>query len=208
VEAINKIISFIRDINRLGVEIEYLNIGGGLGIIYKGERPQTAQEFAKAIIPLLKPLRQKIILEPGRFIVGNSGILVTKVLYLKMGPVKKFVIVDGGMNDLIRPSLYDAYHQILPVVQPRQKRRESVDIVGPICESGDFFAKDRKIPLLKSNDLLAVMGTGAYGFSMSSNYNARRRVAEVMVIKNKFYVVRKRETYPDLIKGEGAPEIL
>lgn len=208
VEALNKIINFIKVLNRRGIEIEYLNIGGGLGIIYKGEKPQTAQEFARAILPLLKPLRQKIILEPGRFIAGNSGILVTKVVYIKDTPVKKFVIVDAGMNDLIRPSLYDAYHEILPLAQPSDKRQEAVDIVGPICESGDFFAKDRVMPLLKSGDLLAVMGSGAYGFSMSSNYNARLRAEEVMVVKNKFYTVRKRETYADLIRGEVIPKIL
>ncbi len=211
-KAISKTINFIKKINHRSVNIEYLNIGGGLGIVYKEERPQTAQEFARAILPLLKPLRQKIILEPGRFIVGNSGILVAKVLYVKEAPVKKFVIVDAGMNDLIRPSLYNAYHEILPLAKSQNKKskvkNQKFDVVGPICESGDFLAKDRIMPLLKSGDMLAVMGAGAYGFSMSSNYNSRPKLAEVMVIKNKFYITRKRETYSDLIKGETVPKIL
>ena len=208
IQAIRKVINFIKELNRRGIEIEYLNIGGGLGIVYKKEHPQTAPEFARAILPLLKPLRQKIILEPGRFIAGNSGILVTKVLYVKDGPVKKFVIVDAGMNDLIRPSLYEAYHEILPVVRSTRTSGQVVDIVGPICESGDFLAKDRRMPLLKPGDILAVLGAGAYGFSMSSNYNSRPRLAEVMVIKNKFSITRKRETYSDLIKGEVIPKRL
>ena len=208
IQAIRKVINFIKELNRRGIEIEHLNIGGGLGIVYKKEHPQTAPEFARAILPLLKPLRQKIILEPGRFIAGNSGILVTKVLYVKDGPVKKFVIVDAGMNDLIRPSLYEAYHEILPVVRSTRTSGQVVDIVGPICESGDFLAKDRRMPLLKPGDILAVLGAGAYGFSMSSNYNSRPRLAEVMVIKNKFSITRKRETYSDLIKGEVIPKRL
>ena len=139
-------------------------------------------------------------MEPGRFIIGNAGILVTKVLYIKHTPKKKFIIVDGGMNDLIRPALYGAYHNILSLC--KISKSEKADVVGPICESGDFLAKERKITCVKEGDYLAVMSAGAYGFSMSSNYNSRLRAAEVMVSKNKVRVIRKRETYADLIRNE------
>jgi diaminopimelate decarboxylase len=143
-------------------------------------------------------------MEPGRFIVGNAGVLVTKVLYLKQAPKKAFVIVDAGMNDLIRPALYGAYHQILPLkVKGRRPKAEGkVDVVGPICESGDFFAKERRLPAVKAGDCLAVMGAGAYGFSMSSNYNSRCRAAEVMVAKDRVFLIRKRETRQDLVRNE------
>jgi diaminopimelate decarboxylase len=143
-------------------------------------------------------------MEPGRFIVGNAGILVTKVLYIKATPKKKFVIVDAGMNDLIRPALYDAYHQIMSLRNTEYGRRntEEVDVVGPICESADFFAKDRRLARVKAGDYLAVMSAGAYGFSMSSNYNSRPRAAEVLIDKNKTILVRKRETYKDLLRNE------
>jgi len=146
-------------------------------------------------------------MEPGRFIVGNAGILVTRVLYVKSTPKKKFVIVDGGMNDLIRPALYDAYHNILPL-QAKAKGSEKVDIVGPICESGDFFAKERRLPKVKEGDYLAIMGAGAYGFSMSSNYNSRRRAEEILVVKDNVFVIRKRESYEDLIRNEVIPAFL
>ncbi|MDP2923288.1 MAG: diaminopimelate decarboxylase [Candidatus Omnitrophota bacterium] len=217
VAAITKIARFAGQLRKDGVEMEYLNIGGGLGIIYNKETPQTAQRFAAKILPLLKKTKLKIIMEPGRFIVGNAGILVTKVLYIKSAPKKKFVIVDAGMNDLIRPALYDAYHNILPLRttpclpagrnhEPRTT--EKVDIVGPICESADFFAKDRRMPKVKEGDCLAIMGAGAYGFSMSSNYNSRRRAEEVMVVKDKVFVIRKRETCDDLIRNELIPPFL
>lgn len=209
VNAIRKISAFIKQLKAEGARIDYLNIGGGLGIIYSKEHPQTADEYAKAILPILKNLKVNIILEPGRFISGNSGILVTKVLYVKKIPRKKFVIVDAGMNDLIRPALYGAYHEILPLrYSGRRQKIAKVDVVGPICESSDFFAKDRKLPQLEEGDLLAVMGAGAYGFSMSSNYNARPRIAEVMVMKGKHIIIRRRETYQDLIRGEAIPRIL
>ncbi len=209
VAAISKMINFIGRLRQKGLEIEYLNIGGGLGIIYGNETPQTAQKFAARVLPLLRKTGLRIILEPGRFIVGNAGILVTKVLYVKPTPKKKFVIVDAGMNDLIRPALYSAYHNILPLRMKRNiSRQEKVDVVGPICESADFFAKDRRLSLPKEGDYLAVMGAGAYGFSMSSNYNSRRRPQEVLVIKDKVFTVRKRDSYADLVRNEEIPAFL
>jgi len=207
VAAIKKIADFIGHLQRIGIGLEYFNIGGGLGIIYNRETPQTAQKYAKKILPILKKLNLKIILEPGRFIVGNSGILVTKVLYIKSTPKKKFIIVDAGMNDLIRPALYEAYHNILPLSEPAG-RNELADVVGPICESGDFFAKERRLPLLRGGDHLAIMGAGAYGFSMSSNYNSRCRAQEVMVVGDRVFVIRKREAYGDLVRNEEIPMFL
>ena len=207
VAAIKKVSGFISNLKIKGIKLEYLNIGGGLGIIYDDENPQTAQIYADQIIPLLKKTGLKIIMEPGRFIVGSAGILVTKVLYIKNTPKKKFIIVDAGMNDLIRPALYGAFHQIVPLRTKELKNlrtQERVDIVGPICESADFFAKGRKLPALKEGDYLAVMAAGAYGFSMSGNYNSRLRLAEVMVFGNKISVIRKRENFKDLIRNEKA----
>jgi len=217
VAAINKMAKFIRKLERIGIHLEYLNIGGGLGIIYDKETPQTAQKFAWDTLPILKKTKLKIVLEPGRFIVGNAGILVTRVLYIKSTPKKKFIIVDAGMNDLVRPALYDAYHQILPLRMAQDERlpdaqgqriTEKADIVGPICESADFFAKDRRLPCVKEGDYLAIMGAGAYGFSMSSNYNSRRRAEEALVIKDKVFVIRKREDCTDLIRNEIIPPFL
>jgi diaminopimelate decarboxylase len=205
IKAIKKIASFIKGAR---IDVKMLNIGGGLGIIYAEDRPQTAKEFADAVMPLLKKMGLRVILEPGRFIMGNSGILVTSVLYVKKTPSKKFVIVDAGMNDLIRPSLYDAYHEILPLIKRVGVPTDTVDIVGPICESGDYLGKDRRLQEVKPGDLLAVMSTGAYGFSMASNYNARPRPSEAMVIKGRFYVVRQRERYKDLVRGEVIPAVL
>jgi diaminopimelate decarboxylase len=192
------------------IGVDYFNIGGGLGIIYSVENPQTARSFARHVLPLLRKSGLKIILEPGRFVSGNSGILVTKVIYTKRTPRRKFVIVDSGMSDLIRPSLYEAYHKIIPV-RPQANSNytsEKVDVVGPICETGDFLGKDRLLPRLEKGDLLAVMGAGAYGFTMSSNYNARPRAAEVLVMGDKFYIVRRHETYKDLVRGEFIPNVL
>jgi len=200
VAAIKKVSDFIRYLRGKGVALEYLNIGGGLGIIYDKETPQTAQIYANQIIPLLKKTGLKIIMEPGRFIIGNAGILVAKVLYIKNTPKRKFIIVDAGMNDLIRPALYSAYHNILPLVQNIKK--EKADIAGPICESGDFLAKSRQLPKVKVGDYLAVMSAGAYGFSMSSNYNSRLRCAELMIKNNKVLVIRKRESLQDLVRNE------
>ena len=201
VAAITKVIRFISTLKRDGIKLEYLNIGGGLGIIYDKEAPQTAKKFAVKVLPLLKKSGLKIIMEPGRFIVGNSGILVARVLYVKNTPKKRFIIVDGGMNDLIRPALYEAYHQIVPLIK-RKGAEEKADVVGPICESGDFFAKNRLLPSVEEGDYLAVMSAGAYGFSMASNYNSRRRPQEIMVNKDKAIVIRKWESYEDLIRNE------
>ena len=200
VAAIKKVTNSIRRLQDKAVALEYLNIGGGLGIIYDRETPQTAQVYADKIIPFLEKTGLKIIMEPGRFIVGNAGILVTKVLYIKNTPQKKFIIVDSGMNDLIRPSLYSAYHNILALSMVGGT--EKADVVGPICESGDFFAKERIVPKVKKGDYLAIMSAGAYGFSMSSNYNSRPRSAEILVRDNKVCVIRKRETFSDLIRNE------
>ncbi len=203
-KAIRKVLAFIKECK---IELDYFNIGGGLGIMYSIENPQTAKAFAGKILPLLKKSGLKIILEPGRFVSGNSGVLVSKVLYTKITPRKKFLIVDSGMSDLIRPSLYEAYHKIVPVrvFSDASESSERVDVVGPICESGDFIGKDRLLPRMAKGDLLAVMGAGAYGFTMSSNYNSRTRPAEVMVIDDRFYTVRKRESYADLVRGEHIP---
>jgi diaminopimelate decarboxylase len=178
-----------------------------LGIRYKDEEPPHPEEYAKAILQAMSGLDITLVLEPGRVIVGNAGILVTEVLYLKDTEEKKFVIVDGAMNDLIRPALYGSYQSIRPVCE-RAGKKMVADVVGPICESGDFFAKDREIARSEPGDLLAVMSAGAYGFAMSSNYNSRPRAAEVLVDGDKFYVVRQRESLDDLIKGETIPPIL
>ncbi len=207
IKAITRVTEFIEELKTEGMTIEYLDIGGGLGIIYKDEKPQTAQEFAEAVLPCLKKSGLKIVMEPGRFIAGNAGILVTRVLYFKDNGYKKFLIVDGGMNDLIRPSFYGAYHEIVPVKETPGPAVQ-LDVVGPICESGDFLGKARQLPVLPPGELLAVMSAGAYGFAMSSNYNARCRVPEVMVKGNQYAVVRERETFEDLIRGEKIPEFL
>jgi len=204
-ESIHKVIGFIKNLAAAGIRIKYLDMGGGLGIQYENEEPPQPEEYAAALKESLKELPGcTLIIEPGRVIVGNAGILVTKVLYTKRG-AKKFIIVDAGMNDLARPSLYNAYHEILPV-QEAGDELEEADIVGPICETGDFFAKGRLAPVCEQGDLLAVMSAGAYGFSMSSNYNSRPRVAEVLVNNKEFNVIRKRETLADLVKGEAIPE--
>lgn len=204
VKAVKKVKRLIVELARNKIKIKYFNLGGGLGIAYDKEKPQTAEEFAKKVIPLIAGLKCRIILEPGRFIAGNSGILVTKVLYLKDTLVKRFVIVDAAMNDLLRPSLYGAYHKIVPLVsnqKPATRNQKRADVVGPVCESGDFLGKDRRLNV-KEGDYLAVLGCGAYGFSMSSNYNSRLRPAEVLIRRNKVYLVRKRESYKDLIHNE------
>ena len=163
--------------------------------------------MARAVLPIIRDLGCTVVMEPGRFLVGNAGILVTRILYTKEGNEKNFIIVDAAMNDLIRPSLYGSYQRVQPV--HRSDGPEwTADVVGPICESSDFLAKDRKLPKTEKGDLLAVMSAGAYGFSMSSNYNSRPRVAEVLVVKDKFFVIRQREDYDDLIRGEIIPDFL
>ena len=207
VEAVQRMKDLVSRLRAEGIQIRYLDLGGGLGITYNQEEPPHPREYAEALIKELPGMDCTLILEPGRVIVGNAGVLVTRVLYTKEGNEKNFVIVDAAMNDLIRPSLYGSYHRIQPV-QKNERIETVVDVVGPICESGDFLAKERKIQKAEPGELLAVMGAGAYGFTMSSNYNSRPRIAEVMVNKDRFYVVRKREEYEDLIRGESIPDFL
>ncbi len=206
VDSLEKIVELIKELEKEGIKLRYLDIGGGLGISYKkDEKAPTSGEFAKKLLPLIKRLKYRIILEPGRAIIGDAGILVTKVLYIKKTKEKTFVIVDAAMNNLIRPTLYNAYHEIISIKKLRttnSELRTTVDIVGPVCESGDYFAKNRELPEVKSGDLLAILDAGAYGFSMSSNYNARPKVAEVLVKKDRYRIIRKREDYSDLIRGE------
>jgi diaminopimelate decarboxylase len=207
VDALHRIKELISVLENFGISISYLDLGGGLGITYDQEAPPHPNEYGEAILDELGDSPFTLIFEPGRVIVGNAGILVTRVLYTKRLEAKDFVIVDAAMNDLVRPSLYEAYHAIERVVKDQQETI-TADIVGPICESGDFLAKDRDIPRVEVGDLLAVMSAGAYGFTMSSNYNSRPRVPEVMVKGDQFYVVRARESYEDLIRGESIPPFL
>jgi diaminopimelate decarboxylase len=210
VESLKKILDLVEQLKGIGVQIRYLNVGGGLGITYLDEVPPQPEDLAQAISPLLKDLKCVLILEPGRSIVGNAGVLLTRILYHKANPDKTFLIVDAAMNDLIRPSLYGAYHEIKPVRDLREKGRKQVlvDVVGPVCESGDFLAKDRMMPLADPGELLAVMSAGAYGFSMASNYNSRLRIPEVLVREGEIHVIRAREAYPDLVRGETIPSFL
>ncbi|HUF40664.1 MAG TPA: diaminopimelate decarboxylase [Verrucomicrobiae bacterium] len=195
------------EMKKEGAAIRYLDLGGGLGITYHDETPPLPAEYAKAIIRGVEGLDVTLILEPGRVIVGNAGILLTEVQYLKETDSKVFVIVDGGMNDLIRPALYGSYQAIQPVVENKAENIVA-DVVGPICESGDFFAKDREIARPKRGDLLAVMSAGAYGFTMASNYNSHPKPPEVLVDGDRYDIVRKRESYDDLINGEVIPPSL
>ena len=207
VEALKKLKRLVEDLRKEGMEIQYLDLGGGLGITYEDEEPPHPVEYASTILEEVRGFDCTLILEPGRVIVGNAGVLVSKVLYIKENEEKRFVIIDAGMNDLVRPSYYGSYHQILPV---KEENREEIvaDVVGPICESSDFLAKGRKIPRLNPGELIAVMSAGAYGFSMSTNYNSRPRVAEVLVREDQMFVIRRRENYEDLIRGEEIPEFL
>jgi diaminopimelate decarboxylase len=207
IEALKKLKELVDNLRHEGMEIQYLDLGGGLGITYEDEEPPHPEEYATNILEEIRGFGCTLILEPGRVIVGNAGILISKVLYTKENEEKRFVIVDAGMNDLVRPSYYGAYHQILPV---NKKDREEIlaDVVGPICESSDFLAKDRKIPKLNMGELIAIMSAGAYGFSMSTNYNSRTRVAEVLVRNNQMFLIRQRENYKDLIRGEEIPKFL
>jgi len=201
VDALNRVLALVDELQSQGLGIRYLDMGGGLGIPYNHENTDQPRELANRVLPLLKGRDLTLVLEPGRSISGNAGVLVSKVLYLKEGPGKEFVIVDAGMNDLMRPTLYDAYHEILPVKKTR-RGKITADVVGPICESGDFLARGREIQKLERGELIAVMSAGAYGFTMSSNYNSRPRAAEVMVKGRRHFLVRERETYKDITKDE------
>jgi len=207
VEALARLRQLLGLLQDLGLRIKYLDLGGGLGITYEDEKPPAPFQYAQALREGLSGLDLTLILEPGRVIVGNAGILLTQVLFTKTGEEKDFVVVDGAMNDLMRPSLYDSYHGIWPV-RVRPGPSSMVDVVGPVCESGDFLARGRTLPRFEPGDLLAVMSAGAYGFSMSSNYNSRRRPAEVLVKGTEYFVIRSRETLEDLIRGEDVPAFL
>jgi diaminopimelate decarboxylase len=207
VEAIRRGGEVIRRGRGFGIDLAWLNLGGGLGIVYKDERPQTPRAFATAIGPQLRKLGVRLILEPGRFIVGNAGVLVTEVLYVKRAGGKRMAVVDAGMNDLIRPALYGAYHEVLAVSgRPGGSNGAGrYDVVGPICESADVFARDRRIGSVASGARLAVLGAGAYGFTMASNYNGRPRPAEVLVHGARWALIRRRETMQDLIRHDVVP---
>ncbi|KAA0258969.1 diaminopimelate decarboxylase [Deferribacter autotrophicus] len=207
VDATKIMVELVKNLKDKGIEIKYLDLGGGLGIKYKDETPPSPKEYADKLIDVIKGLDVTLVFEPGRVIAGNAGALVTKVLYTKDTELKSFKIVDAAMNDLMRPTLYGSYHEIKPVKEGNYKNVYG-DIVGPICETGDFLAKDRDIPDFQQGDLVAVMSAGAYGFTMSSNYNSRPRVPEILVNKDKYYIVRRRETYDDLIGLECIPEDL
>jgi diaminopimelate decarboxylase len=208
VESLKKLIELGDALGKEGINIQYVDIGGGLGISYKeDEMPPHPKEYADVIKREIIGTPYKLVLEPGRALIGNAGILLTKVLYVKRGASKKFIVVDAAMNDLIRPAFYDSYHEIVAADESLGDE-EIVDVVGPVCESGDFFAKDRGLPKVKRGDLLAILSAGAYGFTMSSNYNTRPRVPEVMVRGEEFFVVRERERYEDLVRGEAIPDFL
>ncbi|MGE5840475.1 MAG: diaminopimelate decarboxylase [Deltaproteobacteria bacterium] len=207
VDALKKLKELIGQLQGMGISVSYLDLGGGLGITYNQEEPPHPREYAKALRDELDLKDVTVILEPGRVIVGNAGILVSKVLYRKTTAEKSFIIVDAAMNDLIRPSLYGSFHGIEPV-KAKHLRKIKADVVGPICESSDFLAKDREMESFEPGDLLAVMSAGAYGFSMSSNYNSRPRVAEVLGKGDAYYIIRARETYEDLVRGEKIPDFM
>lgn len=194
---------FIRKfVKETGVDLKTLNLGGGFGIAYReDQKALDMKAFAKSVIPAVKELGAKLLLEPGRSIAGPAGILLTKVEYIKQGDTRTFVIVDGSMTELLRPTLYEAWHDIIPVVKKRRKVG-TVDFVGPVCESGDFLALNRESPVPAQGDLLAIMNAGAYGFVMASHYNTRPNVPEILVENGKARLVRKRETYGDLVKNE------
>jgi diaminopimelate decarboxylase len=203
-QALGRLASYVRELSRQGIRIDMVDIGGGLGIRYAGESPLVPAAFAKALVKIIRPLGCRLLIEPGRAIAGPAGVLLTRVLYVKENRGKTFIIVDAAMNDLIRPVLYEATHAITPAVHDTKAhpKHTRVDVVGPVCESGDFLAHDRSLPPVKAGDLLVVWAAGAYGFAQSSNYNARRRSAEVLVEGRRFRIARRRETYDDLVRGE------
>ncbi|MBC7230837.1 MAG: diaminopimelate decarboxylase [Actinobacteria bacterium] len=200
-ESLTRVEELVERLQSTGLDIRYINIGGGFGIPYRGEEVPYPRDYALALEPVLRRSGCTVIMEIGRMIVGNAGVLLSRVLYRKRTGEKRFLVVDAAMNDLIRPSLYGAFHEIVPV-EERERPLEKVDVVGPVCESGDFLARDREVPALEPGELLAVMSAGAYSFAMSSNYNSRRRAAEVMVDGERYAVVRERESYEDLVRGE------
>lgn len=207
-KAFDKIVGLVEALRRQGHEIKKLDLGGGLGIPYKdgGKTPPHPQEYAKMIVEMIKHLKCELVLEPGRLIAGNAGILVSEVVFLKDTPARKFLVIDAAMNDLMRPSLYDAFHEIIPVLEPeKQVAQEVVDVVGPVCETTDVFGRNRMIPILNSSDLIAIRSSGAYGAVMSNTYNSRPLIAEVMVKGKEFAVIRKRQTYSQLLNLDKIP---
>lgn len=213
-EGLNKGLAVIEKLREQGHKIEYLNMGGGFGIHYRKQEAPPADAFAEVIVPAVKKADCKLILEPGRFVVGNAGILLSQVIYTKESGGRSFIIQDAAMNDLIRPTLYESFHRIWPAEPPEGfptppddyetdiPGTTNNDVVGPVCETGDFLARDRRLPPVKRGDLLATFSAGAYGMSMSSNYNSRPRAAEVMVDDDKHKLIRRRETYEDLVRPE------
>ena len=201
VDALKRMLVLIDQLAEAGITLRHIDVGGGLGITYNSETPPSPQEYADAVLSELKARDLKILIEPGRAIVGNAGILLTEVQYLKTGEEKNFAIVDAAMNDLIRPALYSAWQDIVPVEKRSSNGFKMYDIVGPICETGDFLGKDRNLNI-QQGDLLAVCSAGAYGFTMSSNYNSRPRAAEVMVDGDQYHIIRQRETIDSLMQGE------
>ncbi len=208
IRAFRKVLAFVDELEQSGVSIRYLNLGGGIGVVYHKEKPLSLESFSRQLTPLFRGRRFRLIFEPGRFVSANAGILAGQVIYVKRTQVKNFAITDAAMNDLIRPSLYDAYHEILPLERKAGRKKEKYDVVGPVCESGDYFAKDRQMARLEAGDFLAIMSSGAYGFVMSSNYNSRPRACEVLVRGSRFAVVRQRETLQDLVSGEKIPALV
>ena len=203
VEMVRRVVALAEDLKGFHPHLDSINIGGGFGIHYREDEAPAMTDYADPMVPMLKESGFAIHMEPGRILVGNAGILVTRVVYTKPSGDKRFVICDAAMNDLIRPSLYDAFHRIEPVA-PREGESGLIDLVGPVCESGDFLAKDREFPPVEPGDLVAVRSAGAYGFVMASNYNSRPRAAEVMVDGGRFAIVRERETLEELVRGEHA----
>ena len=207
-ESVSRLAESVRELKKRHIDIRYIDLGGGLGITYSDEEPPSYEEFADAVVSYARDVGCAVVLEPGRSIIGNAGILVTRVLYVKRGEAKTFVVVDAAMNDLIRPSLYGAYHDIVPVAEPdHEDAKVRADVVGGICESGDFLARDRELPAVKIGDLLAVMSAGAYGAAMSSTYNSRPLVPEVLVSGDTFKVIRKRPSYEEMVSLELVDEI-
>ncbi|MEE9552329.1 MAG: diaminopimelate decarboxylase [Gammaproteobacteria bacterium] len=201
VDALNRLRSLITSIEDKGISLQHIDVGGGLGICYQDETPPTVEEYVHAVQKIFADTTYELILEPGRSIMGNAGVLLTRVEYLKSMPDKNFAVVDAAMNDLLRPALYNAWHEILLLNEQADDQGELYDVVGPVCETGDFLGKDRKLAL-QEGDILAVCSAGAYGFCMSSNYNSRPRVCEVMVDGDNVYEIRRRESADDLMAGE------
>ncbi len=212
VDALDRVLDLVGELADTGIELEHIDLGGGLGIGYGDEQVSEPDEYVLALLDAMQAhesryQRLRVLIEPGRAIVGNAGVLLTRVLYLKHGQDKNFAVVDAAMSDLMRPALYDAWHDIAPLVRNVERQVHTYDIVGPVCESGDFLGRDRRLAVI-AGDALAIASAGAYGFTMSSNYNTRGRAAEVMFVADRFHVVRRRETVAELFAGESVlPEV-